>query len=38
VTVKKDVLPPFVIMNALLFSMQYEHVNFPCVLQLETIP
>jgi hypothetical protein len=38
VTVKKKVLPPFVSVNALLFSMQYGHASFPCVLQSETIP
>jgi membrane protein CcdC involved in cytochrome C biogenesis len=37
VVVKKDVLPPFVSVNALLFSMQYGHFSFPCVLQPETI-
>ena len=35
--VKKDVLALFVNVNALLFSMQYGHVSFPCVLQPETI-
>jgi hypothetical protein len=34
---KKEALPPFVIMNALLFSMQYGHAIFPCMLQPETI-
>ena len=34
---KKEALPPFVIMNALLFSMQYGHVIFPCMLQPQTI-
>jgi hypothetical protein len=34
---KKDVLLPFVSVNALLFFMQYGYVSFPCVLQLETI-
>jgi hypothetical protein len=38
VTVKKEVLPPFVSVNALLFSMQYGHASFPCVLQPESIP
>jgi hypothetical protein len=37
VAVKKDVLPLYVRVNALLFSIQYGHVNFSCVLQLETI-
>jgi len=32
VTVKKEALPPFASVNALLFSMQYGHVSFPCVL------
>ena len=35
---KKEVLPLFVSMNALLFSMQYGHASFPCVLQPESIP
>jgi hypothetical protein len=26
---KKDVLPQFVSVNALLFSIQYRHVSFP---------
>jgi hypothetical protein len=38
VTVEKEALPPFVSMNALLFSMQFRHASFPCVLQLESIP
>jgi hypothetical protein len=38
VTVKKDLLPLFVSVNALLFSMHYEHASFPCMLQSETIP
>jgi hypothetical protein len=38
VIVKKKALPPFVSVNALLFSIQYGHANFPCVLQPETIP
>jgi hypothetical protein len=38
VTIKKKVLPPFVIVNALLFSIQYEHASFSCVLQPESIP
>jgi hypothetical protein len=38
VAVKKEALPLFVSVNALLFSMQYGHVSFPCVLQPETIP
>jgi hypothetical protein len=38
VTVKKEVLPLFVSVNALLFSMQYGHDSFPCVLQPESIP
>jgi hypothetical protein len=37
-TVKKEALPPFVSVNALLFSIQYGHARFPCVLQPETIP
>jgi len=37
VTVKRNALPPFVSVNALLFSMQYGHASFPCVLQSETI-
>jgi hypothetical protein len=36
-TVKKDVLPSFVIVNALLFSILYEHTSFPYMLQPETI-
>ena len=35
---KKEVLTLFVSMNALLFSMQYGHASFPCVLQPESIP
>jgi len=35
---KKEALPPFVSVNALLFSMQYGHVSFPCVLQPKSIP
>jgi len=35
---KKEVLPLFVSVNALLFSIQYGHASFPCVLQPETIP
>jgi hypothetical protein len=38
VTVKKEVLPPFVSVNALLFFMQYGHASFSCVLQPESIP
>jgi hypothetical protein len=38
VIVKKEALPPFVSVNALLFSMQYGHASFPCVLQPESIP
>jgi len=34
---KKDVLLPFVSVNALLFFMQYEHARFSCVLQSEII-
>jgi hypothetical protein len=34
---KKDVLLLFVNMKAFLFSIQYEHASFPCVLQPETI-
>jgi hypothetical protein len=37
VTVKKKALPPFISVNALLFSMQYGHASFPCMLQPETI-
>jgi hypothetical protein len=37
-TVKKKALPLFVSVNALLFSMQYGHASFPCILQLESIP
>jgi len=37
VTVKKEALPPFVSVNVLLFSMQYGHASFPCVLQPERI-
>jgi len=37
VTIKKEALPPFVSMNALLFSIQYGHASFPCVLQPEII-
>ena len=37
VAVKKDVLALFVRVNALLFSIQYGHVDFSCVLQPETI-
>jgi hypothetical protein len=29
---KKKALPPFVSVNALLFSKQYGHASFPCVL------
>jgi hypothetical protein len=36
-TVKKKVLPPFGSVNALLFSMQYGHASFPCMLQPESI-
>jgi hypothetical protein len=35
---KKDVLPLFISVNALLFSMQYGHASFSCMLQPETIP
>jgi hypothetical protein len=35
---KEEVLPLFVSVNALLFSMQYGHASFPCVLQPESIP
>jgi hypothetical protein len=35
---KKKALPPFLSMNALLFSVQYRHASFPCVLQPESIP
>jgi hypothetical protein len=35
---KKEVLPLFVSVNALLFSMQYGHASFSCVLQPESIP
>jgi len=38
VTIKKEALPLFVSVNALLFSMQYGHASFPCVLQQESIP
>jgi hypothetical protein len=38
VAVKKEALPLFVNVNALLFSMQYGHASFPCVLQAKTIP
>jgi hypothetical protein len=34
---KKDILPLFVSVNVM-FSMQYEHASFPCMLQPETIP
>jgi hypothetical protein len=34
---KKD-LPSFVGVNALLFSIQYGHASFSCMLQPETIP
>jgi len=34
---KKNILLLFVNMNTLLFSIQYEHVSFPCVLQPKTI-
>ena len=34
---EKDVLPSFVNVKALLFSIQYGHASFSCVLQLETI-
>jgi len=37
VTIKKEDLPPFVSVNALLFSIQYGYTRFPCVLQPETI-
>jgi hypothetical protein len=37
VVVRKDVLPLFVSVNALLFSIQYEHASFPCMLQPEII-
>jgi hypothetical protein len=37
IIIEKD-LPPFVSVNALLFSMQYVHASFPCVLQPKTIP
>jgi len=35
---KKEALPPFVSVDALLFSIQYGHASFSCVLQPETIP
>ena len=35
---KKKVLPSFIKVKALLFLTLYRHVNFPCVLHLETIP
>jgi len=38
VTVKKEALPMFASVNALLFSIQYGHVSFPYVLQPESIP
>jgi hypothetical protein len=38
VAVKKKALPLFVNVNALLFSMQYGHASFSCVLQAKTIP
>jgi hypothetical protein len=38
VIVKKRSFTPFVSVNALLFSIQYGHASFPCVLQPETIP
>jgi hypothetical protein len=34
---KKKVLPSYVNMKALLFSIQYGHVNFPYMVQSETI-
>jgi hypothetical protein len=34
---KKMFLLLFVSVNALLFSIQYEHTSFSCVFQLETI-
>jgi len=34
---KKDVLPLFFKVKALLFFIQYRHANFQCVLQLEII-
>jgi hypothetical protein len=37
VTVKKKALPPFASVNALLFSMQYGHASFTCMLQPENI-
>jgi hypothetical protein len=37
VIVKKNILLLFVSMNTLLFSIQYEHASFPCVLQPKTI-
>jgi hypothetical protein len=33
VAVKKETLSSFVSVNTLLFSMQYGHTSFPCVLQ-----
>jgi len=38
VTVKKEALPLFVSVNALLFSIQYVQASFPCLLHPETIP
>jgi len=32
VTVKKEALPLFVSVNVLLFSMQYGHASFSCML------
>ena len=29
---KQDILPPFIKVKALLFSIQYEHADFLCVL------
>ena len=34
---KKDILPPFVKVKALLFSINYGHANFPCVFQQKII-
>jgi membrane protein CcdC involved in cytochrome C biogenesis len=38
VAIKKDILPPFISVNALLFFMQYGLASFLYVLQPETIP
>jgi len=37
ITIKKKVLPSFIKVKFLLFSIQYGHANFPCVLHPKNI-